>query len=96
MNCSTSKISSIIREIVDRFSGIYENKKIIFDKETHPVLVRCDHGIIERVLINLIGNSLKFISSNGEILDPHAAYPTVDRVSEWKQRQDARGIHRMG
>lgn len=42
--------------------------RIIFDTDSEEKIIACDPNIIERILLNLISNAIKFTNANGEIL----------------------------
>jgi PAS domain S-box-containing protein len=62
-------IISIVEDIVmSTVEYIGSNKKnIIFDTDQEEVFIGCDAEKIEKIILNLISNSLKFTDENGEI-----------------------------
>ena len=66
VNCN---IINIIENIVLSTGDYLEqnNKEIIFDTDEEEVFLSCDPDKIEKVILNLISNSLKFTDSNGKI-----------------------------
>ena len=66
VNCN---IISIIENIVLSTCDYLEqnNKDIIFDTDEEEVFLSCDPDKIEKVILNLISNSLKFTDENGKI-----------------------------
>ncbi|WP_302783159.1 sensor histidine kinase [Clostridium saudiense] len=66
VNCN---IINIIENIVLSTCDYLEqnNKEIIFDTDEEEVFLSCDPDKIEKVILNLISNSLKFTDSNGKI-----------------------------
>lgn len=62
-------IISVVEDIVMstvEYIGSNE-KRIIFDTDEEEVFIGCDADKIERIILNLISNSLKFTDKNGEI-----------------------------
>ena len=66
LNCN---IINIVENIVLSTCDYLEqnNKNIIFDTDEEEVFLSCDPDKIEKVILNLISNSLKFTDDNGEI-----------------------------
>lgn len=58
-----------IEEIVDSVSKYIENmnRNIIFDTNEEEVFLACDPNKIEKVILNLISNSIKYTGTNGNI-----------------------------
>ena len=58
-----------IEEIVDSVSKYIAkmNRNIIFDTNEEEVFLACDPNKIEKVILNLISNSIKYTSANGNI-----------------------------
>ena len=63
-------IVSIVEEISLSIVRFAETKgvEIIFDTDTEEKYMACDPDIIERILLNLLSNALKFSGNNGNIL----------------------------
>ena len=62
-------IISIVEDIVISLSGyLKENKRnIIFDTMEEEVILSCDPMKIERIMLNLLSNALKYTNENGNI-----------------------------
>ncbi|WP_297134109.1 sensor histidine kinase [Terrisporobacter sp.] len=60
-------IVSIIEDIVLSTSDYIKNKKITFDTDEEEVILACNPDAIEKIILNLISNSLKFTNENGQI-----------------------------
>lgn len=62
-------IISIVEDIVISLSGyLKENKRnIIFDTMEEEVILACDPMKIERIMLNLLSNALKYTNENGNI-----------------------------
>ena len=43
------------------------DRTIIFDTDEEEVMTACDPDIIEKIMLNLLSNSLKYTSSTGKI-----------------------------
>ena len=69
INLSNENIVSVIENIVDSVSEYIKIKglSIIFDTNTEEKIIACDPEKIERVILNLISNSIKFTDSGGSI-----------------------------
>lgn len=70
LHLSNQDIVSIIENIVQSVSEYVETKglKIIFDTNIEERVIVCDPTNIERVMLNLISNAIKFSSIGDEIL----------------------------
>lgn len=70
LHLSNSNIVSIVEEITLSVSEYVENKGIalIFDTEIEEKVLACDGDKIERIMLNLISNSIKFTEAGGKIL----------------------------
>ncbi len=66
-NCN---IVSLIDDIVDSISQYVKSKGIdlIFDPACEEVITACDKDKIERIILNIISNSIKYIDGRGKIL----------------------------
>lgn len=62
-------IISIVEEIVISVSGYFKQnkRKIIFDTMEEEVILACDPMKIERIMLNLLSNALKYTYENGNI-----------------------------
>lgn len=62
-------IISIVEDITTSVVKYAESKKIrlIFDTEVEEKIIACDPDMIERIILNIISNSLKFTDENGLI-----------------------------
>lgn len=62
-------IVSVIEEIVDSVSEhiIRKKRNIIFDTNEEEVIIACDPEKIERIILNLLSNALKYTGENGNI-----------------------------
>lgn len=69
LNLSNENIVSVIENIVDSVSEYIKLKglSITFDTNTEENIIACDPEKIERVILNLISNSIKFTDSGGSI-----------------------------
>lgn len=66
LNCNIINIiENIVLSTCDYLTQ--NNKNIIFDTDEEEVFLACDPDKIEKVILNLISNSLKFTDDNGEI-----------------------------
>lgn len=62
-------IISVIEDIVMSVAQFCEGNKIqlIFDTEAEEEIISCDPDQVERIILNLISNAIKFTPPNGEI-----------------------------
>lgn len=62
-------IVSVVEDIVQSVADFSESKgiKITFDTEVEEKLIGCDPDKIERIILNLLSNSIKFTPSGGSI-----------------------------
>lgn len=69
INLSNQNIVSIIEDIVmstaDYIKG--KNKNIVFDTDEEEIILACDPDKIERIVLNLLSNALKYTDDNGNI-----------------------------
>ena len=69
LHLSNENIISVVEEIVQSVSEYVENKglKIVFDTNIEEKIIACDTTNIERVMLNLISNAIKFSTIGDEI-----------------------------
>lgn len=68
-NLRTQNIVNIIEDItlsVVSYSE-YKNIKVVFDTDYEELYVTCDENLLERILLNLLSNSVKYGNENGHI-----------------------------
>lgn len=70
IHLSNCNIVSVIEEITLSVAEYVENKGIslIFDTEIEEKIIACDKDKIERIMLNLISNAIKFTNLGGDIL----------------------------
>jgi PAS domain S-box-containing protein len=70
IHLSNCNIVSVIEEITLSVAEYVENKGIslIFDTEIEEKIIACDKEKIERIMLNLISNAIKFTNLGGNIL----------------------------
>lgn len=66
---SNCNIVSVVEEITLSVAGYIEDKGILllFDTEIEEKVIACDKDKIERIILNLISNAIKFTNSGGDI-----------------------------
>lgn len=69
VNLSNNNIVEVVEEIVMSVTNFTEIKglNIIFDTDTEEKIIACDPEKIERIVLNLISNAIKFSEVGGEI-----------------------------
>jgi signal transduction histidine kinase len=69
LNLSNENIVDIVENIVQSVSEYVKSKelKIIFDTNIEEKIIACDPIKIERIMMNLISNAIKFSNPNDEI-----------------------------
>ena len=70
LNLANNDIVELVEEIVMSVINYTEIKglNIIFDTDTEEKIIACDPQKIERIVLNLISNAIKFSDEGGEIL----------------------------
>ena len=66
---SNNDIVALVEDIVMSVTNFTDSKglNIIFDTDIEEKIIACDHEKLERVLLNLISNAIKFTDIGGEI-----------------------------
>ncbi|AQR96586.1 MASE3 domain-containing sensor histidine kinase [Clostridium saccharoperbutylacetonicum] len=85
-------IVNIIEEITLSIAS-YANCKdmnIIFDTECEEIYVNCDENLIERIILNLLSNSVKYCKKNGNI--EVSIYKVNENIIEISVKDDGIGI----
>ena len=69
INLSNKNIVSTVEDIVQSVSEYVKAKNIsiIFDTNVEEKIIACDPDKIERIILNLISNAIKFTNKNGSI-----------------------------
>ena len=69
VNLSNENIVGLVKDIVDSISEYTELKKlrIIFQSNINERVIACDPYLIERVMLNLISNAIKFSKPDSDI-----------------------------
>jgi PAS domain S-box-containing protein len=69
IHLSNCNIVSIVEEITLSVAGYVENNGIslLFDTEMEEKIIACDKDKIERIMLNLISNAIKFTNTGGNI-----------------------------
>jgi len=70
LNLSNNNIIKVVEEIVMSVTTFTDSKglNIIFDTDTEEKIIACDPEKIERIVLNLISNAIKFSDKGDEIL----------------------------
>lgn len=62
-------LTQLIQSVARHFMGIANDRKILLKIETpNSMLLQADPNLIQRILLNLIGNAFKFTPSGGQII----------------------------
>lgn len=69
INLHNCNIVSVVEEITQLIVGYVENKgiSILFDTDVEERIIACDIEKIERIILNLISNAIKFTEPGGSI-----------------------------
>ena len=69
LNLSNNNIVEFVEEIAMSVTNFTDSKglKIIFDTDTEEKIIACDQEKVERVVLNLISNAIKFSDDGDEI-----------------------------
>ncbi|MCB2292759.1 hypothetical protein LGK95_04310 [Clostridium algoriphilum] len=70
LNLSNSNIVTVVEDIVMSVTSLIESKglNIIFDTDVEEKIISCDTQKIERIVLNLISNAIKFSNEGDEII----------------------------
>lgn len=70
LNLTRENIVSLVEDTVESITDYvrYKGLKIIFDTDTEEKMISCDPERIDRIVLNLISNSVKFTKAGGSIL----------------------------
>ncbi|APC39682.1 sensor histidine kinase [Clostridium estertheticum] len=91
LNLSNNNIVEVVEEIVMSVTNITDIKgiRIIFDTDTEEKIVACDTEMIQRILLNLISNAIKFSNEGDEIL---VEFKDKDKYFEISVKDNGIGI----
>ncbi|MGV8982426.1 ATP-binding protein [Clostridium sp.] len=81
LHMSSENIVSVIEEVVQSVSEYVENKglRIVFDTDIEEKIIACDSTNIERVMLNLISNAIKFSKAgDGIFVNIHDKIDSVE------------------
>ncbi len=69
VNLGNHNIVSVVEDVVLSVVGYIKNNKlkVLFDTDIEEKVIACDPEKIERIMLNLISNAIKFTPENGEI-----------------------------
>ena len=70
LNLSNNNIVVVVEEIVMSVTNFTNSKglNIVFDTDVEETIIACDTEKIERIILNLISNAIKFSNEGNEIL----------------------------
>jgi methyl-accepting chemotaxis protein len=94
LNLCNENIVYVIENIVQSVSEYVKSKelKIIFDTNVEEKIIACDADKIERVMLNLISNAIKFSNPNGEIF---VNVSSKEETIEISVKDTGRGIEKQ-
>ena len=69
LNMINCNVVSLVEEITQSVAEYINNSNLtlIFDTDIEEKIIACDIGIIERIMLNLLSNSIKFTEQGGSI-----------------------------
>lgn len=87
-------IVEIVEDIVESVSDYvtYKELNIIFDTDTEEKIIACDYEKIERIMLNIISNAIKFSNPGGEI---HVNVSDKGELVEISVKDNGIGIDKM-
>jgi signal transduction histidine kinase len=70
LNLTKENIVSLVEDTVESIADYvnYKGLKIVFDTDTEEKIISCDPERIDRIILNLVSNSVKFTKAGGNIL----------------------------
>jgi len=60
-------LRDVAREAVAALSGLTKDYSVVLDAPNAPVVAACDQRLLVRVVVNLLGNALRYSPTDGEI-----------------------------
>jgi len=88
----TVRVAVVVEEAVTQVRRVDNRKiaRIVEDLEPNLPLVQADHELLTRILINLVGNALKFTPRNGTItIGAHVIHPLEQHIEPAILRSEA-------
>ncbi|MEO6187577.1 MAG: PAS domain S-box protein [Ginsengibacter sp.] len=61
-------LNNLIAEVIANLQGTTKNHEIIFNRHDKKLVIHADQGKIEQVLVNIIGNAIKYSPDPGKII----------------------------
>lgn len=68
LSSSVFDISFLIKEIVDNLQQTTKTHRIIYEGDKEQIIVKADRQRMEQVIINLLGNAIKYMITTGDII----------------------------
>ena len=89
LHTDTHDLRDVAAHALKPLEGLTVGRDVSLQLPDHPVPARCDAQVMERVIMNLLGNALKFTPKNGSIV---VAVSRGDRHGRLEIRDTGRGI----
>lgn len=60
LNVTKSDIDVLIQDALNSLGSLTKQVSLLYQKQSLPVMVNCDAGLVTRIIANLVGNAIKF------------------------------------
>lgn len=60
LDITESDVDVLIQDALNSLGSLTKNVSLLYQKQSSPVMVNCDAGLVTRIIANLVGNAVKF------------------------------------